>query len=213
MELQQASEEPMLRPFRPEDIHACTRLTWEAWAIWPGEPEDQVNPRVMEGYVRSFLVRSNWREVAYDSHGVIALLFGRIGKAEHGPLTSELTMIPEFLFRRYGRPLSPVVLLHFLSTEFKVLLNMPKSDAEVNLFIVASTHRGKGLGTRMMNRFMDSAKKAGCKLVTLYTDDQVSNWSYYERRGFRRVATFRDGLTSYFTEKESKGIVYSLALK
>ena len=203
----------MVRLFRPEDIDACTRLAWDAWAIGPDETEEHVDPRVMEGYVRSFLARSNWTEVAYDSHGVIGLMFGRIGEGERGAWLGELSMIPQFLFQRYGMTLSPMVLVHFFLTEFKVLLNVPKADAEINLFIVDSKHRGRGLGTKLMDRFIASARDAHCSLATLYTDDQLSNWKYYENRGFRRVATFDDSLTSYFTERKAKGIVFVLDLK
>lgn len=210
---QEETEQPMFRPYRPEDIETCTRLAWDAWDADPDEPDEGVDPMVMEGYVRSFLARSNKNEVAYDSHGVVGLLFGRIGRTGTSSLVGELSMIPRFLFQRYGRPISPMVLVHFFLTEFKVMVNDPNGDAEVNLFIVDSEHRGKGLGTALMDRFIDSAKAAGCRLLTLYTDDQLSNWKYYEKKGFKVVATFDDSLTSYFSERKAKGIVYALELK
>jgi ribosomal protein S18 acetylase RimI-like enzyme len=122
-------------------------------------------------------------------------------------------MIPQFLFGIHGQDISPVVLWHFFVTEFKVLVNMPRSDAEVNLIIVDSKHQGKGLGKKLMDRFMKAARDSGCRLVTLYTDDQASNWRFYEAIGFRKVATFHDGLTSYFVERDAKGIVYVLDVK
>lgn len=212
-----SQKEPAIREYSEADMDACTRLAWDAWAADSVEPAEVVEPRVMEGYVRSFLVRSNWKEVLYDSQGVIGLLFGRIGgnKAKGGvsSWSRELGMIPQFIFGVNDQRVSPVVMLHFFLTEFKVLVNVPRSDAEINLIIVDRQHRGKGLGKMLMDRFIAAAKEAGCKLATLYTDDQMSNWKFYEIYGFRKVGTFHDSLTSYFAETKATGIVYALDLK
>ena len=126
-------DEPQFRSFKPEDMDACTRLAWQAWVADGEEPEEEVDPRVMEGYVRSFLTRSNWNEVAQDSHGVIGFLFGRISagkrRREVRSQLSELDLIPRFILGDYGSRLSPIVLLYFFTTEFKVLVNVPRSDA------------------------------------------------------------------------------------
>jgi ribosomal protein S18 acetylase RimI-like enzyme len=210
-------DQPQFREFQAGDIDACSRLAWDAWAADSVEPEAEVDPLVMEGYVRSFLVRSNWNFVLQDSQGVIGFLFGRIGgrraKGRSGFMTNELAMIPHFLFGVDNQRVSPVVLIYFFLTEFKVLVNVPRSDAEINLIIVDRKHRGKGLGKMFVDKFITAAKEAGCKLVTLYTDDQMSNWKFYEIYGFRRVGTFHDSLTSYFAERKATGIVYALDLK
>jgi ribosomal protein S18 acetylase RimI-like enzyme len=217
MNTSSTQDEPQLREYQPGDMDGCSRLAWEAWVADPEEPGEVVEPRVMEGYVRSFLVRSNWKVVISDSQGVIGFLFGRIGgskgKGGGGSFANELGMIPHFLFGVNDQHLSPVVLLHFFLTEFKVLVNVPHSDAQINLIIVNSKHRGKGLGKKLMDGFIAAAKEAGCRLATLYTDDQMSNWKFYEVYGFRRVGTFHDNLTSYFAEERATGIVYALNLK
>lgn len=210
-------DEIQFREYQPGDLDGCTRLAWEAWAADSVEPGEVVEPRVMEGYLRSFLVRSNWNVVISDSQGVIGLLFGRIAgrkaKGGGGALANELGMIPHFLFGVNGQHISPVVIVHFFLTEFKVLVNVPRSDAEVNLIIVDSKHRGKGFGKKLMDRFIAAAREAGCRLATLYTDDQMSNWKFYEIYGFTRVGTFHDNLTSYFAETRATGIIYALELK
>lgn len=217
MDAEPTREEPLFRQFGADDMDACSRLAWDAWVAGSDKNDEFANPLVMEGYVRTFLVRSNWAEVAHDSHGVFGLLFGRIGslkdKAGSGPLASKLGMIPQFLFGIHGQQVSPIVIWHFFLTELKVLMNMPRSDAEVNLIIVDPKHQGMGLGKKLMERFIGAAKDARCRLVTLYTDDQASNWRFYEVIGFRRVATFHDGLTSYFVERDANGIVYALDVK
>ena len=217
MDERQSQEAPRFRQSNEGDIDACSRLAWNAWASDSTHNDEQASPKVMEGYVRTFLARSNWTEVAYDSHGVIGVLFGRIGRRVENEWSESITavihMIPQFLFGIEGHHVSPVVLWHFFTTEFKVLVNVPRSDAEVNLIIVDSEFRGRGLGKTLMDRFISTAKKAGSKLVTLYTDDQASNWRFYEVIGFRKVATFHDGLTTYFVEKDANGIVYVLDIR
>ncbi|MBU0684865.1 MAG: GNAT family N-acetyltransferase [Thermoplasmatota archaeon] len=217
MDEEPTREGPLFRQFRADDMDACSRLAWDAWVAGSDKSDEFADPRVMEGYVRTFVVRSNWTEVAHDSHGVTGLLFGRIGslkgKAGSRSLSSKLGMIPQFLFGTHGQHVSPVLLWHFFMTEFKVLVNVPRSDAEVNLIIVDPKYQGKGLGKKLIERFVGAARDARCRLVTLYTDDQASNWRFYEVIGFRKVATFHDGLTSYFVERDAKGIVYVLDVK
>ncbi len=203
-----------MREYRKEDLAACSRLAWEAW-VAPDEPMDEGLPSPMEGYVRSFLMRSNWNYVVEDSGKIVALLFGRIGRGggKNGALLNELGMIPHFLFGDDPQHLPPVVVYHFFMTEFKVFVNVPRSDAEVNLVMVSRKLQRKGLGRQLMDRFVEAAERAGCKLMTLYTDNQMSNWRFYEIYGFRKVATFHDNLTSYFSETRADGIVYALDLK
>jgi len=217
MDPETSRDETLFRQFRADDMDACSRLAWGAWVADSDKSDEFTDPLVMEGYVRTFVVRSNWTEVAYDSSGVIGLLFGRIGrlrdKAGSQSVASMMGMIPQFLFGTHGQRTSPIVLWHFFMTELKVLVNVPRSDAEVNLIIVGSEHQGKGLGKKLMDRLVGAARAAGCRTVTLYTDDQASNWRFYEVIGFRKVATFHDGLTSHFVERDANGIVYVLDIK
>lgn len=219
--MEQGLEATRFRRFEPGDMDAVTRLAWDAWALGGDEgegEEEAADPRVMEGYVSSFLMRSNYAEVALDSRGIVGVMFGRIkglsrDGAGAGSVVKELGLVPRFLFDSYGTSrIAPTVVWHFFMTEFKVLVNKPRSDAEVNLIIVDSSHRGKGMGRALMDRFIASAKGTGARSVTLYTDDKVSNWKFYEVLGFRKVATFHDGLTSYFAETDANAIVYELRL-
>jgi len=203
-----------MREYKEEDIAACSRLAWEAW-VAPEEPIPEGLPSPMEGYVRSFLMRSNWNYVVEDSSAIVALFFGRIGRGagKNGAFSNELSMIPHFLLGAGDQHLPPTVIYHFFMTEFKVFVNVPRSDAEVNLIMVSRRLQRKGLGRQLMDRFVEAAKAAGCRLLTLYTDNQMSNWRFYEIYGFRKVATFHDNLTSYFAETSADGVVYALDLR
>jgi len=53
----------------------------------------------------------------------------------------------------------------------------------------------------------------GSSVITVYTDDKTSNWQFYERYGFKKVATFYDNVSSYYADVDSNGIVYALDLR
>jgi ribosomal protein S18 acetylase RimI-like enzyme len=103
-------------------------------------------------------------------------------------------------------------LWNVLLTEFKLHLRLPKSDASIEMFIVDSRYRGKGIGTQLLDMFLETARASGAKLVSLYTDDRMSNWQFYETHGFKRIGTFYDNITSHYSGHDSVGIIYAMVL-
>lgn len=189
---------------------------------WPpgsalGHKEQELSG--MEGYMEYSLSVSNWTDIACTSDGIVGFLFGRIDNylGKEKPKKSLLGEIPSITksFFEYGRmtPSLLRLLWNLVLTEVKVKLRTPKSDASIEMFIVDSRHRGKGVGSELVDRFLSAAKEAGSSLVTVYTDDRMSNWQFYERSGFRRVGTFYDNITSYYSALDSRGIIFTLDLR
>jgi GNAT superfamily N-acetyltransferase len=207
------------RKYAPKDLLECTRLAEEAWPPGPDLATKDAVSWGMEGYIESSLMNANWTEVASDSQGVVGFLFGRIDKyrgevAVPGSLLGELPTLAKNALGKYRR--TPGILALFwtlLLTELKLKVNMPKSDAEIRLFIVDSKHRGRGIGGMLIDRFLNTARDVGSTLAAVYTDDKMSNWQFYEKYGFRRVGTFHDNVTSYFCNVNSTGMIYVLDLK
>jgi len=207
------------RRYAPEDLRACTRLAEEAWPPGPDLVAKDAVSWGMEGYIESSLTDANWTDVAYDSHGVVGFLFGRIDKyrgevAEKESMFGEIPTFAKYIVGKYRR--TPGILTLFWTvvlTELKLKLNMPRSDAEIRLFIVDSEYRGRGIGGMLMDRFLHTVRDVGSTLATVYTDDMMSNWQFYEKYGFRRVGTFHDNVTSYFCNVDSTGMIYVLELK
>jgi len=207
------------RRYTPEDLMACTRLAEEAWPPGPGLANKNAGTWGMEGYIESSLMNANWTEIAYDSQGVVGFLFGRINKyrgevAVPGSLFGELPTLAKHVVGKYRK--TPGILVLFwtlLLTELKLKVSMPRSDAEILLFIVDSKHRGKGIGGMLIDRFLHTARDVDSTLATVYTDDKTSNWQFYEKHGFMRVGTFHDNVTSYFCNVDSTGMIYVLDLK
>jgi len=207
------------RKYQPGDITACAHLAKDAWPGGPAVGSKELELMGMQGYMEYSLSASNWADIAYSPEGVIGFLFGRIDKYSGGPVPKKAPLgeVPTLFrsFLEYERR-SPRILAFIWSifvTELKQRLNTPKSDASVEMFIVDSRYRGRGIGNELMDRFLKAAKDAGSSLVTVYTEDLMSNWRFYENRGFRRVATFRDNITSHYSGSEARGIIFALDLR
>lgn len=161
---------------------------------------------------------SNWADFACTDDGVVGFLFGRIDglRGRSAPERSLFGEVPSLVRSILNHDRSRPRLLAFVwslaLTDFKLKLNMPRSDASVEMFIVSERLRGRGVGSELLNRFLTAARETGAALVTVYTDDKVSDWQFYERRGFRRVGTFHDNITSHYTGLDARGIIYTLDL-
>jgi len=172
----------------------------------------------MRGYMTYSVGVANWTDMACTSEGVVGFLFGRIDNYSGAPLPKrsllgELpTFIRSFFIENRMTPRSISFTWSLLLTELKVKLRIPKSDASIEMFIVSSKHRGKGVGSELMDRFLRAAKESGASLVTVYTDNMMSNWQFYEKRGFKKVGTFHDNITSHYSGLDSKGIIFALQL-
>jgi ribosomal protein S18 acetylase RimI-like enzyme len=207
-----------IRGFEPGDISACALLAEDAWPAEPGTISKELETSGMRGYMEYSLNHANWTDIAYTSGGVVGLLFGRIDNLPGAskPKKSLLGELPTFLRtfllndRVTSRSLGFVWSLAL--TELKLRIMMPESDASIEMFIVHSRHRGKGIGNELIDRFLKAARDAGSSLVTVYTDDRMSNWQFYERRGFKRVGTFHDNITSHYSGLYSRGIIFALDL-
>jgi ribosomal protein S18 acetylase RimI-like enzyme len=194
-------------------------LAEDAWPAGSAIGSKEQELSGMEGYMEFSLSLSNWTDIACTSEGIVGFLFGRIdnylGKGK--PKKSLLGEIPSITksFFEYGRMTPGLLrfLWNLVLTEMKVKLRTPKSDASIEMFIVDSKHRGKGVGSDLINRFLSVAREAGSSLVTVYTDDRMSDWQFYERRGFRRVGTFYDNITSHYSGLDTRGIIFILDMR
>jgi ribosomal protein S18 acetylase RimI-like enzyme len=171
----------------------------------------------MDEYMEYSLGVSNYTNMACSSDQIVGFLFGRIDglkeEVPHKSLLGELPSMARSFFEYESLNLHELAFMWTLFlTEVKLLLRMPKSDASIEMFIVGSRYRGTGIGTELVNRFLRTAKESGARLVTLYTDDRMSNWQFYERRGFKRVGTFYDNITSHYSGQDSMGIIYAMDL-
>lgn len=77
-------------------------------------------------------------------------------------------------------------------------------ESEINLFIVSPELRGKGLGIKLMDRYMEFCKKNNLKSAFLWTDMECS-YTFYEKYGFK---FFKDFKASYNVGEQCTGMIY-----
>lgn len=207
------------RRYEPGDISACAHLAEEAWPANPAIVSKELEQSGMRGYMRYSLSLANWTDIAYTSEGIVGFLFGRIdnhlgGATPKKPPFGELQSIMRSFFERDRTSTRSLGFLwNLVLTELKLKIVMPKSDASIEMFIVDSRNRGKGIGSELIGRFLQAARHADSSLVMVYTDDRMSNWQFYEKRGFKRVGTFHDNVTSYYSGMYARGIIFTLDLR
>lgn len=205
------------RKFQQGDIPKCGRLAREAWPPRKSAGRETFPESGMDEYMEYSLGVSNYTDMACSSDQIVGFLFGRIDglkeEVPHKSLLGELPSMAKSFLQYESMDLHELAFMWTLFlTEVKIRLRMPKSDASIEMFIVDSRYRGTGIGTELVNRFLRRAKDSGARLVTLYTDDRMSNWQFYERRGFKRVGTFYDNITSHYSGQDSTGIIYAMDL-
>jgi len=213
------SEDVQFRQYSPSDLQACARLAEEAWPYGRAMFTAPSDTSTMTGYIQSTLIYSTWTEVVTISGEVAGFLFGRIKgqKTSRSSLRSMLEDMSTFsgmMFTNNLKPARAILMLFGITmTELKLEINRPKSDAEIELLIVSAAHRGSGIGKELVDRFVEGARRGGASVITVYTDDKTSNWQFYERYGFEKVATFYDNVSSYFADVDSNGLIYKLSVK
>ncbi len=206
------------RNYVPEDLPACVDLAREAWPLRPGLALNARAGELIGTWIGSVVDSASWAEVAEDEHGLIGMLFaevkGQVARKEKGSTYGlEIGSFFRGLAGDYGNAITTIrFLVSFMMTELKLLINKPGSDAEITMLIVQEGHRGKGLGKQLVDRFIEGARKQGAKSVSLYTDDQTSNWRFYEILGFKQVAKFYDNGSSRYAGKHANALIYKIEI-
>jgi ribosomal protein S18 acetylase RimI-like enzyme len=204
------------RNYVPADLITCMNLAGEAW---PLPPEIAVGVRMdgmIKNWIESEVAGSTYAEVAESEAGVIGLLFGKVKgqpvlEQQRGLVRSEVNFLLRVLSGSYGNVMRSLrLMISFQATDLKLLINDPRADAKIEMLIVDEAYRGKGLGKLLVTRFIETAKKQGGKSLSVYTDDQTSNWRFYEMVGFKRIAEFHDNGSSRYVGKHANALIYRL---
>lgn len=207
------------RRYNIKDLHRCGKLVKDAWPIEIESIFGKCELKGRETYVKLSLLESNWMELACDSQKIVGLLFGSINRRHSivefiKILFSSLAVIAYSILGGSEKTLRLHKFLYsLLLDELKIRINRPASNTEIQLFIVDSRYRGRGIGRLLLDRFINAARNANIKVITVFTEDKTCNWQFYEKYGFKKAATFYSNLASYLIEESSTGIIYALKLE
>lgn len=206
------------RPFNKDDIKKCSRFAADAWPQLSSKMVKKDISKLMIADLKLACFTSTWLEVACDSDEVVGFLFARINTDFNKirgfkVLAASLVICIKTFIGSYGKIIKPFTFLRkTIAVELKAKKNSPKSDAEVEYFVVDAKYRGKGIGKTLMDKFVSAARKRGVRTVILCTD-QLSNWQFYEKYGFKRHNTFIDNLSSYCEGEDVEGYIYSMEIE
>ena len=204
------------REYVPEDLPSCVGLAREAWPLRSGLALNARADELIGTWIGSVVDSATYAEVAEDEHGIIGMLFAEVRgqparRERRSTYGIEVGMFFRGLAGDYGNTVKTVrFLASFIMTELKLLVNRQGTDAEISMLIVQEEHRGRGLGKQLVDRFIEASRAKGVKSISLYTDDQTSNWQFYEILGFRQVAKFYDNGSSRYAGKHANALIYRL---
>ncbi len=215
---QMGIEEVTFRKYEAADLRRCAELAEQAWPMRGAPRTGPDEPRAFEPWIESSSMSATWAEVAVVSGEVVGFLFGSVDslKPKGAALEEVLDML--WMVRRmlsggmdqWERPIR--TMLGFFFTEFKLEVNRPEADADIILLIVDARLRGRRIGKTLVDRFVETARNAGARAVSLFTDDKISNWKFYEIYGFKKTSTFHDNISTYFAGEPANAIYYLLEL-
>ena len=141
-----------------------------------------------------------------------------IGSTRTGP-RAELRVIAHslaFIFRRWVidrgsmRPFARANLRKIFAGELPYHLHSPGGRAAGILDLTSMEgHRG-GIGTALMDAFVEEARRCGLRRIDVETDSELA-WGFYERYGFGRVREFPLHIYDYsLPDRDVTGYIYSL---
>ncbi|AEB75145.1 GNAT family N-acetyltransferase [Clostridium botulinum] len=184
--------ELIYREVKKDDYERIKFLINEAWKFEKFTSNLNVKDKSLEIYLRTCLLEKNYTQVVEQNGEVIGLIFGKTNNGYNflkniKNIPSMIVSVIQLIFenkkdRKNMREYSKV------QKAYKQLLKeySGKFDGEVVLFVVGKECRGKGIGKRLMNNFLDFCKRKEQRKIYLFTDTQC-NYGFYDNNGFKRI--------------------------
>ena len=196
------------RELLKEDIQDICAIIDQTWDMNKYTDDQKTAEGLLEVYLTSYLVRSNFEEVAVLDGKVVGVILGR-NESTFIDKDSEHYDIME-AFKKKGFPITEKenIASKYISRiddADRQMLNkhVGEFDAELNLFIVDGEYRGMGIGKRLFADFIRFLKYNGAKNLYLFTDD-FCNVEFYVHIGYK----MRERIEVHSKEFDEKGYFY-----
>ncbi len=186
----------LYRPFEDSDIESVAEMVREFWHSDSYIPSVEYARDEAKLELSHLLARSTFSQVAVVNEEPMGIVLARSEResnaalAHWGEIADELShTLPEA---------EPEAYAHFRSwydrelevdAELLEQSDMPDKN-EITLLVVSPRAHGFGMGTVLFDAASSYFAALGEQKVYLYTDTDCT-WSFYERRGMKRMATYR----------------------
>lgn len=206
--------------FETKYLDSCMEMIKDTWLF----EEDFINPKKPE-YIYKHYVMScvNWSEhldlLVDENDKAVGILFGSIEnttwvkelKFNFIQFKLHLSMLWHILIGDLGeRKRALAVYKKMKQHDIEGESNGYEFDSEINLFILSSSLRGQGYGSKLMNRYVEFCKKNDLDKAFLWTTTDCS-WQFYERYGFKELRRFDfESADKDASSTNTNGIVFYL---
>lgn len=172
----------MLRDFTREDIDFAIRLGVDEWGDYSGLSKAAIW-MIGDSAVKSFFDRTTYAKIYEEDGEAVGLVLGAV--------KGDKVLFPDIEredLKDLSKEISNELLLED-ETDRALLEECSDKgyDCELVYFIASKRMRGRGIGTKLIDSYIDYLRSRGMKRMFLYTDD-FSRYRFYERMGFVRDA-------------------------
>ncbi len=219
LQSEDSPEGPSFRHYMAKDLERCAQLSARAWAGLFSFTGKDGELNLMRFSVDFYTATASWQEVACMSGEVVGLLFGKIDSdlprfAGVRTFLTDSRLYLMLLVGRYGKIQKRAKIMRYaIADDRNVRNNSPEAEGEVTFLVVDEAFRGRGIGKQLMDRFVTYARSKNVRKITVNTTDPICNWDFYEQYGFGRYRSFKDRLSSYSLNKETKMLILELDLQ
>lgn len=176
-----------LREYQKQDFTALENIIRETWH-YDDFSDQKTASKLAKVFLSSCLTNYTFSKVAVLDGNVVSIILAKNVEKHRCPFSNRLLQIKSILSlysSKEGRKVSKI--FSSVSGIDKQLLNEnnKKYLAELALFAVSSSCRGKGIGKMLFHSALEYMKQEKLKEFYLFTDTSC-NYGFYEHQGMTR---------------------------
>jgi len=202
----------MIRDYQEADYQACETLVDQAWEFHRHFQPTSLYDYSKYLYTMSSIESSNFKKVVEIEGKVRGFLFAY----------NEVAPKPQSLWKMLLSQLHLIKTLLLMSgltlkEKFSYLAMFNEHEAnrhkieergasEINLFVIEEGFRGRGIGSQLIDSFIQFCKTLKVKRIIVEANlDQASK--FYEKQGFCIISSFESPLHSLVAGEDSKALL------
>ncbi len=182
-----------IRQVRREDYRVLVQAIAETWGYYKRYKSPRIARLVSRAYWYAALMDHTFSAAAVLNGQCAGVLLGRCNKQRN---------CHEAQMRRYRLHFIALQILLFFSSQARAYLAGSEKieqadqkmlealrrrfDGELVFFILRKEYRRRGIGSALLDAFLEYMQKSGCRDFYVFTDEYC-DVAFYDRKGFLRV--------------------------